>query len=227
MKIGIIIADDVEFYPFVKKAQDMADFKEFTLASCKAVSFNYKDKHEVTAVYCGIGKANAASGVTALILSGAEAIICAGLSGAISGVRRNEFVVGASFIQADVDMTAIGFELFTLPSQDKITLGDKMLVELCLKAVKNSVSGMIGSGDYFLADTEKKNYFKDTVGLTAFDMESAANSAICAKNGVPYVALRLISDDADDCAVENYRGSFEALEKQELSDAVLSVIDLI
>lgn len=227
MKIGIIIADDVEFEPFVIKAREMQDFKEYTLASCRTISFNFKNKHEVFVIYCGIGKANAASGVTALILNGAQAIICAGLSGAISGVRKNEFVVGDRYIQADVDMTAIGFELFKFPSQDVVTKGDERLVDLCLKAVNNCVSGMIGSGDYFLADTVKKNYFKDSVGLTAFDMESAANSAICQKNGVPFVALRLISDDADDCAVENYRDSFEYLEKQELTDAVLSVIDLM
>lgn len=225
MKIGIMIADDVEFAPFEKAAQSKAGFRSFEMAGCPAVSFEFNEKHTVTAVYCGIGKVNAASAVTALILSGTEAVICAGLSGAISGVRRNMFVVGDRYLQADVDMTVMGLEMFTFPRQKKITEGDEKLVAACLKALPNAVCGMIGSGDYFLADTDKKTYFRDTVGLTAFDMESAANAAVCDKNGIPYVAVRLISDDAGDCAVDSYRDSFEFLEKQELTDAVFKCIE--
>lgn len=223
MKIGIIIADDVEFRPFEEKAKDLSGYKEFSLAGCPALSFNYGN-HYVIAIYCGVGKVNAASGVTALILNGVDAVISAGLSGAVSGVRRNTFVIGERYLQADVDMTAIGYELFSLPYQDKVTVGDDRLISACLKAIPNAVRGMIGSADFFLADTEKKSFFRN-MGINVFDMESAANAAICAKNGVPYVAVRLISDDAGDLAAETYAGSIEYLEKQELNDAVFSCLE--
>lgn len=227
MKIGIMIADDVEFVPFEEAAKEKNGFESFDLAGCPAITFEFDEKHTVTAIYSGIGKVNAAAAVTALILNGAETVLCAGLSGAISGVRRNMFVIGESYLQADVDMTACGFELYKLPRQEKITKGDEAVISACKKALPDAVCGMIGSADCFLADTEKKNYFKDAVGLTAFDMESAAISAICVKNGIPFAAVRLISDDASDCAVDSYRDSFEFLEKQELTEAVFNCIALL
>ena len=36
-------------------------------------------------------------------------------------------------------------------------------------------------------------------------METAAIASVCDKCGIPMLSLRKISDDADDCSVEDYR----------------------
>ena len=62
-----------------------------------------------------------------------------------------------------------------------------------------------GCGDLFLADKDRKNLYKETFNINEFDMETGAEASVCHDAGVPFLAIRQISDTADDTAATSYR----------------------
>ena len=134
----------------------------------------------------------------------ADYILNAGLSGAVTGLRKEDFVAGESYVECDFDLTPLGFKVGEKPGQDFVYEADKTLLELVTQS-KGIKTGKLGTGDFFLADKDKKKFYLDTFGICAFDMETAAIASVCHKAGVPMLSLRKISDDAGDAASESYR----------------------
>ena len=210
-RIGIVFADEMEYKPFVEAAEKLGAKKEL-LCGCKSVSFE-SENLSVTAIESGIGKVNAAFAASVLILEEkAEIILNAGLSGAISKVRRGDIVAGESFTECDFDLTAIGYDLGAKPDGDvSVHKADKELLQKLLSN-KTIKSGSFGTGDIFLSDSAKKALFKEKFGICAFDMETAAIACVCDKCQVPFLSVRKISDDADDSSGEDYREMNEKAE---------------
>ncbi len=204
MKIGFVIADNYEFDPFKKFAGEFSPV-EYTALGNNCIKFNFNDKIEVCGVECGIGKVNAAIATLYLINEEkVDIILNVGLSGAVQNVQRNFIVAGTEYTECDFDLTAIGYELGVKPQDVYVYKADEKLLSF---AEKCSVDyfGKLGTGDIFLADTERKIKFRDTFGICSFDMETGAIAAVCHKTQTPFLAIRKISDDCDENAVENYR----------------------
>ena len=198
--IGLVVADEMEFLPFLRLVERFAG-ERGTSRGRRTANFTLAQGARtlvLRGVECGIGKVCAAEAAAFLIAGGAQVILNAGLAGAVSGVRRGDFVAGSSFRECDFDLTAIGRPL------GKAAID----ADPCLLALAASLpdmhTGAIGTGDLFLADPVKKEQFKTLFSLTAFDMESAAIAQVCAGSGVPFCSLKQISDDADDCSAEDY-----------------------
>ncbi len=200
-KIGIVIADEMEFLPFLRLVAEHAG-QESTSRGRRAAAFTLQKGGRtlsVKGVECGIGKAAAAAATAFLIADdNADIILNVGLSGAIHGVRRGDFVAGESFRECDFDLTAIGRPL----GKDAIE-ADKTLLKLA-QSLDGMHTGAFGTGDLFLADPVKKDLYQSLFSITAFDMETAAIAQVCARCGVPFCSLRQISDDADDCSADDY-----------------------
>lgn len=225
--VGIIFADEMEYKPFEEAAAAFGAING-KLRSCRFTSFDAEkdgEKLTVIAIESGIGKVSAAFAASALILErGADIIMNAGLSGAVSGLRRGDIVAGESFIECDFDLSAIGYELGQKPSgEESLHTGDEALLEQA-KAL-GLKTGRFGTGDLFLTDKEKKNLFKEKFGICAFDMETAAIAAVCSKCSIPFFSVRKISDDADDCSAAEYREMNEKAESC-LSDILLKMLSL-
>lgn len=204
MKIGFVIADNYEYDPFKKFAGEYTP-TEFRALSNNCIKFDFNEKIEVVAMECGIGKVNAAIATLYLINEEkVDAVLNVGLSGAVQNVRRNFIVAGTEYTECDFDLTAIGYDLGVKPDQEYVYSADKALLE---KAKECSIDyfGKLGTGDIFLADSALKAKFRDTFGICSFDMETGAIAAVCHKADVPFLAIRKISDDCDENAVENYR----------------------
>lgn len=202
MKIGFVIADENEFIPFLDFAREN-NCNETVKRGRQAIEFTYAGK-EMVAVKAGIGKVNAATTAAFLIADDkVDAIINFGLSGAISELCKNDIVAGSSYIECDFDLSAIGYPLGKKPQETYIYEADKALYAAAMK-----ISGMkdakCGCGDLFLADPVKKNLYKDTFSITEFDMETGAVASVCHDAGIPFLAIRQISDTADDAAAESY-----------------------
>jgi adenosylhomocysteine nucleosidase len=60
--------------------------------------------------------------------------------------------------------------------------------------------GKLVSGDSFIASTVKRKWLRDTFHADAVDMVSAGIARACEANGVPYVIIRILSDNADESA---------------------------
>lgn len=206
--IGIVFADGMEYSPFLAFAKTKGG-EEFTLRGNDAVAFTLKAEDrelEITGVKCGIGKVNAASATSFLISDRkADYILNAGLSGAVHSLKREDMVAGESYVECDYDLSAIGYPLGVKPdNQNYIYYADKKLLDYALES-QGIIKAKTGTGDIFLTDSAKKKLFYETFGVEAFDMETAAIASVCDKCGIPMLSLRKISDDADDCSVNDYR----------------------
>ncbi len=228
--IGIVIADEMEFKPFTEYAQKHFPCQAGMRRGNESLSVTLQhdeDELLIHAVKCGIGKVNAASAAAFLIADdGAYIILNAGLSGAVKGVHREEIVIGSSYVEADFDLTAIGYELGAKPGQEFIYQADSELLALSKAVFPALKSGRLGCGDIFLADSEKKKRFDDAFDLCAFDMETGAIASVCRKANVPFLAIRKVSDDADDCATQDYQEMNDRAEA-DLTELLFRLLDKI
>lgn len=225
--VGLVFADGMEYSPFENFAVEKGGVKSVRFGN-ESIEFSLQEGDKeirVVGVKCGIGKVNAAA-ATALLISAdkADYIMNAGLSGAVSGCKREDMVLGTSYVECDYDLTAIGYKLGEKPDgQTYIYSADETLLKLG-EMSKGLKKGKLGTGDIFLTDSVKKNLYKQTFDINAFDMETAAIASVCDKCGVPFMSIRKISDDADDAAGESYR---EMNDRQEvcLTEVVSNIIN--
>lgn len=206
--IGAIFADSMEYAPFLDWAKTKSATERILFGNdCVEVSLAEGDrKIKIIGVKCGIGKVNAAAATAYLIASEkAQIILNAGLSGAVSGLKREDMVAGESYIECDFDLTAIGYKPGEkCDGQKSLLKADEKLLSYAL-ASAGIKKAPCGTGDIFLSDPVKKEFFKNTFSIQSFDMETGAIASVCDKAGIPMLSLRKISDDADDSSVEDYR----------------------
>ncbi len=200
-KIGLIFADEMEYIPFLRLVAQYAG-QESVSRGKRAAAFTLEKNGRtlrLCGVECGIGKVCAATTAAYLIAEEkVDLILNAGLSGAISGLRRGDFVAGTSFRECDFDLTPLG-----RPLGKEAIDADPLLLKLAA-SLDGVHTGAFGTGDLFLTDPVIKTQYKDLFAVSAFDMETAAIALVCKESGVPFCSLRQISDDADDCSASDY-----------------------
>ena len=80
--------------------------------------------------------------------------------------------------------------------------GDAILIaaaeKACADAGVKALVGKIATGDLFVGDSATKAAIEAKCAPDCVEMEGAAVSQIAAKNGVPCVILRAMSDNADE-----------------------------
>lgn len=221
MKIGLVIADVYEFAPIEKIVKD-GNGKTINLHGDKCAVFNInkgEKSAEIYAVLCGIGKVNAAAATANLINLNCEIIINSGLSGAIDVLKPGEFTVGTRYIEHDFDSTPLGYKKYEKPLQEYIYNADDGLLKIFTKM--GATPGVMVAGDSFICCNVKTAELKENLNAMSCDMESAACASVCKKAGVPFIAVRKISDNADDEAIETYRD----LNEQALPDLIDVVLN--
>lgn len=160
---------------------------------------------------CGIGKVNAAVGCALLIERFTpDFVINSGSAGGIAaGLSFGDVVVSQALLYHDVDVTAFGYERGQLPGQPARFAADPALADLADRAIDELKAegrlpaelsrrrGLIASGDEFMHDPQRiaalRGHFPD---LAAVEMEGAALAHTCALFGVPFLAIRALSDIA-------------------------------
>ena len=206
--VGILFADEMEYAPFLSWVKER-EFKEENKHGNDSV-ITYLSEGEnslkLIAVKCGIGKSNAAAAAAYLIGEDkADYILNAGLSGAVSRLKREDMIAATSHVECDFDLTAIGYGPgVKADGQRYIYKADETLLSYALQS-DGIIAAPTGTGDIFLTDKVKKDYYRECFGIEAFDMETAAIASVCDKAEIPFLSLRKISDDADDSSVEDYR----------------------
>lgn len=223
--IGLVIADDCEFAPVKDYALSNGGVS-YIFNSDETVEFSVGDK-TVIANLCGIGKVNATNSAAALIFGkNVDAIINFGLSGAVSGLRKGDLVVGTKCVEHDFDLTALGYKPGVKPQTVNEYAPDKTLYDAVVKATDNMRDGTFVCGDMFVASEEKKRFVIDNFGANACDMESAAIASVCHKAEIPFVSFRSISDDADDVAPDTYNAQNEK-KQTDLIEVAVKAIELL
>jgi adenosylhomocysteine nucleosidase len=168
-----------------------------------------------------VGKVAAATTAAALIERfGCTRIVFTGVAGGVgNGVQVGDVVVGTSYVQHDMDASPL-FPRFEVPlTEMSIFPANTQLAEELVQACRVAMlgfsnaphqaakvhEGLIASGDRFV------NGAQEVVALVAalhaaghqplaVEMEGAAVAQVCHDHGVAFVAIRTISDRADDTA---------------------------
>ncbi len=232
--IGIIGAMEMEISGIKELMTDvkvtrhiMTDFYE-----------GYLQGVEVVVAKCGVGKVNSAICASVMSLKyNPFVIINPGVAGGVGkGVLIGDLVIASSCVEHDMDtslagdpvsMVSLGGEnLINIPCSQKYS---KMFLEEAKKIYEGNVFyNVIVSGDQFIADPVKVMGFKENYDAFACDMESASIAHTCYMSNVPFVALRSISDNANESGGVDF---FEFAQKSavktiELLCACISKIDM-
>ncbi|MDO7905282.1 5'-methylthioadenosine/adenosylhomocysteine nucleosidase [Paenibacillus sp. JX-17] len=155
----------------------------------------------------GVGKVNAA--VTTQILVDrydVERVIFTGVAGAVDpDLNVGDIVISTSCVHHDMDVTALGYEHGVIPYQEVSSFAaDPALVELAEQACRelhyHYLTGIVLSGDQFIADREHVLWLHKQLNGSCTEMEGAAVAQACHMNGVPFLILRSMSDKADGSA---------------------------
>ncbi|POG11545.1 nucleosidase [Pseudomonas putida] len=138
---------------------------------------------EVRTVFTGIGKVNAAIALTRAIQQQRPKLIVNLGSAGSQRHGKGEVVCCTRFVQRDMDVTPLGFARYETPLSNIPVLLEHgqaipgLPVEIC------------GSGDSFEVNHGDAPY--DVV-----DMEAYVFALIAREEGIPFVCLKYISDDA-------------------------------
>ncbi len=181
---------------------------------------------DVVLCHCGVGKVNSAAS-TAIVIDRykADYIINTGVSGGIKA-RLLEPVIATAGVQHDVDFTALGDPIGHIDGQGVYIPAGKTLVEAFSQVLPDAQQGTIASGDMFVATKKKTDDIYDKFGAIAVDCETAAIMQVANKAGVEAIALRVMSDNADEKAPMSFQ---ELVEKASIiaASAVKQVIQIL
>ena len=155
---------------------------------------------DVAVAEAGIGKVAAAyTTAVALMRYSPEAVINTGIAGGLGILSQGDVVAVSEAWQHDFDLTAFGEAAGKYCGRT-----DAALTATLLKAVYGARTGVIATGDSFIADAVKARNIAETFGAVLCDMECAAIAQACVSAGVPFAALKVVSDGADDGAEIGY-----------------------
>ena len=162
---------------------------------------------DVVVVLSRIGKVAAATTATALIERfKVDRIVFTGVAGGLApGVNVGDVVVADSFIQHDLDASPI-FPKYEVPLYGASRFAtDAALTAELSRAVSAALpaahlhQGLVASGDRFVSTTAESRALQAALpDALAVEMEGAAFAQVCHDYGVPFAAVRTISDRADD-----------------------------
>ncbi len=196
MVYGIMGALDIEVRALCEKLTDV------TAQTCAGVTYHLGALHGQRLVVCcaGMGKANAASTTQVLITRyGAERILFSGIAGNMSSaIGIGDVVVGKTVFYHDAELRMLAESAPYLEAYE----GDPAMLAAALDACRalgvTAIAGRIATGDRFIGDAATKAAIAERCHPDCVEMEGAAVAQVAARNGVPSLVLRAMSDNADD-----------------------------
>ncbi|MGM9591507.1 MAG: 5'-methylthioadenosine/S-adenosylhomocysteine nucleosidase [Oscillospiraceae bacterium] len=218
MKIGILCACPAEFAPYEK----LIDGKVVEHRGCLVLEGKLRGR-DAAVICCGLGKVNAAIGAALLINDfSADRVVLSGVAGALAdGLHIGDTVMVTDTLYHDLDAGLLtGYH----PSPiDPVFQCDPELIGLA-KALPMHF-GRTVTGDSFIEDEGRAELIERFHPLTC-DMETAAASHMCRTLGVPFNAVRAVSDTREESGL----GSFEknvAYASERACDVLCKLIEVI
>lgn len=169
------------------------------------------DGKDAVVATCGPGKVFAAVCAEAMILRySPDIIINSGIAGSLSGALHiGDIAIADKVCQYDMDTSGCGDPVGMVSVVNMIYFPcDAKAVAAAEKTARkmglNCEKGTIATGDRFVASADEKQRINALFPSVACEMEGGAIGHACYINGVPFFVLRVISDEADGRATENY-----------------------
>jgi len=142
-------------------------------------------------LFTGIGKVNASYELTkAIHQKRPDLIVNLGTAGS-SYFSKGDLVCCTQFVQRDMDVRGLGFELYKTP------FSNIPLVLDCGLPMQDFPVGTCGTGDNFEMEHNTTQY-------NVVDMEAYALATVAQKENIPFLCIKYISDGADDSAAEDW-----------------------
>ncbi len=196
-RIGILCASDTELTPFLKcmrvcqiREKPMLRFYEGTIYQIPVV-----------AVYSGVCKVNAAIAAELLIEDfSVDAVINAGTAGGIDpNVRLFDTIIAERSVYHDTAGDILTefhpwMPSSSFPSDGELLSKGRKYAETSKYPV---LFGTIATGERFI-ENEDRDRIRRAYSSLAVDMETAAAAHVCYVNGVPFLAVRSITDTGGD-----------------------------
>ena len=194
-------------------AEALANTTHATAASlditCGTLAANSGEELSVAATVGGMGLVAAAATTQHLIdADQPDAVIFSGIAGNLNThLHINDVVLGGTLRYLDTDMRLVGQwkpgtadqPVEEFHSDDRlIEVADKVLTDLSV----HHITGIIATGNYFVDDPKKVEQVIRETGADAVEMEGAAVAHVAARNGLPVLVIRALSDNADTDYVE-------------------------
>lgn len=195
MNIGIIAAEREEVNAVKQLIYNISEEKLSGLVFFKGLIAN----KNVVLVECGVGKVNSARACQCLIdYYKPDLILNIGVAGGIdSRLNIKDVVIADKLIQYDFDITKVGdYELGEICGLGKYFNCDERLIKLTnsLELDYKLITGIVGSADLFLSDSEKAKELNSKMGIVCVEMEGAAIAQVSQLNNIPFLVVRGISD---------------------------------
>ncbi|MBE5731481.1 MAG: 5'-methylthioadenosine/adenosylhomocysteine nucleosidase [Clostridiales bacterium] len=204
--IGIIGAMSIEIDEIIKKLDNKSEYSYKDYAFTCGTIYN----KEIVVCKCGIGKVNASTATMLMkVKYDVDVIINIGVAGGYKTLKQGDIVISTQTVEHDYDGTPDGLVLGQVHGFDSPFLDcDANLVdslsEIASERGYSFVAGIVATGDQFIASSAKSASITQTFGAVAYDMESGAINHTCKNLGIRFVAIRAISDNGNDEAVDNF-----------------------
>ncbi|MFV0605436.1 MAG: hypothetical protein ACK5NK_06290 [Niabella sp.] len=140
---------------------------------------------------CGIGKVNAAYELSKYITNQRPKLIVNLCSAGRTFFNRGDVVCCKKFIQRDMDVRGLGYELYETPLSNEPVLQEYGLT------IEGLPTGTCGTGDNF-----EMNHLSNSYNVV--DMEAFALAHVARKENIPFLCLKYISDGANSGAADDW-----------------------
>lgn len=215
MKIGIVCAGDDEVAPILSMMKTEK-------ISHKAMLKFYEGKLEnqnIVTLFSGVCKVNAAIAAQILIDTyGCDMIINGGTAGSMDQhLKPFDLVVSTQTAYHDVDEEILTD--FHPWMKSCYFQADEKLISLARNVAKKYmqdsqvVFGTMVTGEAFIEENEKKKILEKYAPLSV-DMETASIAHVCYVNEIPFLAVRAITDCADEEAKDNFEENCKKASKK-------------
>ena len=200
----------------------------------------------ISLAWSGWGKVSSSRAITRIISlseknSPIDLILFAGVAGGISkNLNQWDIIIAKELVQYDMDASPL-YKKYEIPSLNKIYLkADRVWSEKIFTLLKNKVTPLktnffnetffelIGTADRFISDKDDVNQLVDSFpNILAVEMEGAAVAQVAIQENIPFVIIRVISDNAnEDSEIDfnKFLGDYK-IQSWELINAILLEIN--
>ena len=205
--IGIIGAMDDEVRELISRLDERRTER------VSGIEFNVGKLYgkNVVVAKCGVGKVFAAICAEAMIIKYAPALVVnTGVGGALDkSLRPLDIVFAEKVVQHDMDTSPIGDPVGLISGINRVYFEtDKRALEVLNGAAEElkikHLTGIVATGDKFIAEKADKDRITSLFGATACEMEGGAIAHTAFVNDTPFMVVRAISDSADGEACMDY-----------------------
>lgn len=213
--VAVVSAMEIELSFLDEALGNNPKYKKEGLSGYKNIEYSLK----IEGALLGIGKVNAAYRTAEIIRDILpDLVINVGFAGGmLDGQTGGDVVIGNDYVQVDFIGISTDRSKGLIPNAKPYIIPEAFITHLKNTASEISVPvhiGRIATGDFFLGCSKKKIELQTEFSPVAFDMESAAVAHVCAEKGIPFVAVRTLSDMADDEASEKVMNIKDNIERR-------------